>query len=221
MKNYDYKKLKNISLFEGLCTEEIHTVTEFLDGKTKRCKAGEIIFYEGSPVKYIGVVIKGSVQMIHEDYGGNRNVFLSVHEQNTFGEIFLYGKCSTYPVSIMASEDSEILLLDYKKINKTSGISIEAQMTLKENVLTAMAENSLLLHSKIDIMSKRTTKEKIMTFLIKESEAAESREFDISFDRQTLADYLGVDRSAMSTEISRLQKEGRIEVHKRHFKILK
>ncbi|MDD6269988.1 MAG: Crp/Fnr family transcriptional regulator [Oscillospiraceae bacterium] len=221
MKNYDYKKLKNISLFIGLCTEDIHTITEFLDGKIKYCRAGEIIFYEGSPVKYTGVVIKGRIQMIHEDYGGNRNVLLSVHEQKTFGEIFLYGKCNTYPVSIMASEDSEILLLDLKKAAKISGISIEAEMTLRENILTAMAENSLLLYNKIDIMSKRTTKEKLMAFLIKESEAYDSLEFDIAFDRQTLADYLGVDRSAMSTEISRLQKEGRIDVHKRHFKILK
>lgn len=125
------------------------------------------------------------------------------------------------PVSVMAIENSEIMLLDCKRIITTCSNSCQFHDQLIYNLMHIVARKNLMLNQKMEVLSKRTTREKIMTYLLYQAKQQDSSSFTIPYDRQGLVDYLSVERSAMSAEISKLRKEGILECKKNYFKLLK
>ena len=124
------------------------------------------------------------------------------------------------PVSAVASEDGEVMLLDCRKVLSTCEKSCTFHSRLISNLLRIVADKNLILNQKIEIISKRTIRERLMTYLMIQSKRNNSYEFEIPFNRQELADYLGVDRSAMSAEIGRMGKDGLIESRRNRFRLL-
>ena len=178
------------------------------------------IFAEGNPAKYIGIVLSGSAQIERVDFYGNRSIVSAVEPGEVFAEAFACAEVASMPVSIIACEPSEIMLIDCHRIMHPCANSCGFHQQLIFNMMKNLAMKNILFHQKIEITSKRTTREKLMAYLMSMAKKAGSASFVIPFDRQELADYLEVDRSGLSTEIGKFRKEGILACRKRHFELL-
>lgn len=178
------------------------------------------VFAEGKPAKYIGIVLSGSVQIAQLDYYGNRSILGNVGAGEIFAESFACAQVESVPVTVIANEPSEIMLIDCSHILYTCSNNCEFHRRLIFNLMKNLAIKNIGYHQKIEITSKRTTRDKLMTYLMLCSKNEGKNSFTIPFDRQELADYLEVDRSGLSAEISKLKKEGVIENTKNRFVLL-
>ena len=216
MKKY-FEILAKCPLFDGIEPNDLNTMIGCLHGKTKTVPKGSPVFLEGEPARFVGVVLFGTVQVVREDYYGNRSVMTILQPGELFAEVFSCAGLDTMPVSAIALTDSEVLLLDCRPVLSSCSNSCHFHNTLIKNLLQEMAQKNLALSRKIRYMSKKTTKEKLMTYLLDQAKQQGSNEFVIPHDRQSLADYLGVERSAMSAEISKLKQSGQIDTHGSRF----
>ena len=212
--------LSQCSLFTGISQQELGLMLNCLDGKITGITKGNPVFLEGDPAKFVGVVLSGKVQIVRDDYYGNRSVLTVISPGGLFAEAFACAGVETLPVSVIALQDSTVLLLDCKRVLTGCSNACPFHSRLVHNLLKGIAQKSLMLTSKIRCMSQKTTQEKLMEFLLEQAKQQGSAEFVIPYDRQALADYLGVERSAMSAEISKLKKAGRIDCSGSRFRVL-
>ena len=178
------------------------------------------VFNEGMSAKHIGVVLSGAVQIIQVDYHGNRNILSSVNPSGMFAEAFACAEINSLPISVVASTASEIMLIDCSHILHTCENNCGFHQQLIYNLMKALATQNIEFHKRIEITSKRTTRDKLMAYLLACAKEEGKRDFDIPYDRQELADYLEVERSGLSAEIGKMRREGIIDSHKNHFVLL-
>ena len=218
MEKYD---LTDVPLFKGIEPQNIDNMLSCLDVRIRNYQKGEMIFREGDEAKYVGLVLEGCVQVVRDDFYGKRTILTTVKEKQLFAETFSCAEVKTLPIGVYAKEDTKVMLLNCKRIIQSCSNACMFHSMLIHNLLKIVVQKNLLLNNKIEIISKKTTKEKIMAFLMAKAKECRSSTFIIEYDRQSLADYLGVERSAMSAEISKLKRDGYIEVKNNHFHILK
>lgn len=209
--------LKKVSLFRDIETAEIKSLLTCLSAKTEYFKAKEAIVLAGDKAEFVGIVLSGQVQIVKEDFYGNKNIVASVETGQLFGEAFACAEIKTMPVSVFAAEDCEIMLIDYRRIITTCPHNCYFHSKLIFNMLRIVANKNIMLSQKIEFISKRTTKEKLLAYLSSEAKKAKSNSFTIPYNRQELADFLSVDRSAMSAELCKLRDNGILEFDKNKF----
>ncbi len=220
MENY-VVALQKCPLFHGISEQNLSSILRCLGAKVSSYSKKETILAEGTPAKYVGVVLSGAVQIIQDDYFGNRNIVTFIGPSELFGESFACAGVSAIPVSAIASEPAETLLIDCQKITHPCSQGCEFHQQLIHNLLKVMAEKNLIFHQKIAITSKRTTREKLLAYLMLQAQKNHSNTFEIPYSRQELADYLEVERSGLSVVISKLAKEGILETRQKTFKLIK
>ena len=203
--------LSRCPLFAGVVPEEMGLMLNCLGAREREIPKGEPVFLEGDPAGFIGVALEGAVQVVRDDYYGTRSVLAVIQPGEIFGEAFSCAGVETMPVSAFALKGSKILWLDCKRMLTVCSNACQFHNRMVANLLQAVARKNLALSRKIQFMSQRTTKEKIMAYLLDQAKAQGSSEFTIPHDRQALADFLGVERSAMSAEIGKLKKAGILE----------
>lgn len=210
--------IKYNQLFSGIEYCDFEKILDCLEAKTHRYEKGGIVLMSGDTVSFIGLVLSGGVKIIKEDMDGNIAILteLTVHE--LFGEVFACAGIDRSPVTVQASEESEILFINYKKIIYSCPSACGFHSRLIENMLRIIANKNLLLNQKIEILSKRTTREKLLLFF--DIQRGVSKKFVIPYNREELAHYLCVDRSAMSNELCKMRDEGLIKFQKNEFEIL-
>ncbi|MEG2011647.1 MAG: Crp/Fnr family transcriptional regulator [Anaerovoracaceae bacterium] len=217
MKN-NFVLLKNNPLFAGIGIDDFDKMLNCLGGKTTSYKKGNTILLAGNPVDSVGLILQGSVKILREDVDGHTHILSEFSAPELFGETFACASVDHSPVSVIATEDCDILFLNYRKIITTCSSSCVFHGRLIENMLTLIAQKNLILNRKIEILSKRTIRERLMLFL--ENQCDSSRKCTIPYNREELAALLCVDRSAMSNELSKMQKDKLIRFSKNHFEIL-
>lgn len=219
MKKY-FKVLRKCPLFNDIADENLMALLGCLGAKVTSYNKKETIISEGEDAKYIGIVLSGSAQIERIDYFGNRSIVATVEASELFGESFACAGVKTIPVDVVANESTQIMFLDCSKIIYTCSNSCEFHRQIIYNLMKVVATKNILFNQKIEITSKRTTREKLMTYLLLQAKKNKTNSFDIPYDRQELADYLEVDRSGLSAEISKLHKEGVIISRRNHFELL-
>ena len=219
MKKY-IKILEECALFSGISHEDILKMLDCLGARVVKAAKNQVIFSEGDPVIYMGVVLKGRVRIVKEDYYGNRSIVTEVEPSELFAETVASAGVEQMPVSVVASTDSEIMLVDCRRALYSCGQGCGFHNMLVSNLLQVVASKNLILNQKLEIISKRTTREKLMTYLMIQAKQHGGNSFTISYDRQELADFLEVDRSGLSAEISKLRKENIIECRRNFFRLL-
>lgn len=218
---FDAKILAKTALFYGMTEEQITDIMPCLGAVVREYEKNQIIFLEGDKANKFGIVLDGSVRIIKDDFNGNRSMLGVIGKLELFAESYACSDEEYLPVSVVSVGRSVVVIIEIQRIQSSCINSCDIHRLLFRNLMRIIAGKNILLNQKIDFMSKRTTKEKIMAYLYSEAERAGSNSFTIPFDRQALADFLGVERSAMSSEIGKLRDEGIIEVDKSYFKILK
>ncbi len=219
MKKY-FNALRKCILFDEIKDSDLMALLGCLGAKVDVFEKRYTIFTEGSPAKYIGIVLSGSVQIVQNDYYGNRTILSNVQTSEIFAESFACAKVSALPISVIANETCEIMFIDCNRILYSCSNACAFHRQMIFNLMKNLAQKNILFHQKIEITSKRTTREKLMAFLVLQAKKSHSNSFDIPFDRQELADFLEVDRSGLSSVISALRNEGVIENRKNHFVLL-
>lgn len=212
--------LRKCPLFNEIDDDNLVKMLDCLGAKILHFEKRFTVFSEGSEAKYIGIVLVGSVQSELIDYEGNRTILSNADVSKVFAEDYACAEISSIPVSIIASEPSEIMLIDCSHILHMCSNNCGFHQRLIYNLMKELAGKTLTLHHKVEITSKRTTREKLMSYLAIEAKKQCKSSFEIPYNRQELADYLEVDRSGLSTEISKLKNEGILECNKKHFKLL-
>lgn len=212
--------LTECRLFLGVDRDNLCKMIGCLGAKTKKFTKDQFILSEGNEAKHVGVVLSGEAQIIRTDLFGNRTILARVVPSQLFGESFACADMKSIPINVVATSDCEVMLIDAKRITQTCNGACEFHSKMIYNLLKVVAEKNIIFHEKIEITSKRTTREKLMTYLQIQAKKEGNSTFDIPFARQDLADYLEVERSGLSMEISKLRKEGRIENYRNTFKLL-
>ena len=212
--------LKKCSLFFGIEDEKLLTMLNCLGARVVSFDKKYTVLAEGTPAKYIGVVLTGSAEILQIDYYGNRSILGKVGPSEMFNEAFACAETKAVPVTVIANEPSEIMLIDCSHILHTCHNNCGFHQQLIFNLMKDLAVKTIMFHQRIEVTSKRTTREKLMAYLFLQAKKADSPVFTIPFDRQELADYLEVDRSGLSAEISKLRNEGIINCHRSQFELL-
>jgi CRP-like cAMP-binding protein len=183
--------------------------------------------------RFIGVVLSGALHILQDDFWGNRAILARAEPGELFGEAFSCGGVKKLPVSVQAVEQSEVLLIDLSRIITTCSSACVFHRDLIKNTLQDMARKNIALIKKMEHITRRTTREKLLSYLSSQAQqllatptlvgkfpAQGSTAFTIPFNRQELAEYLSVDRSAMSAELGKMQGEGLIRFNKNRFELL-
>lgn len=212
--------LQKCVLFDTIRPEEILGMMTCFDAKVKTARKNEAILSEGEPAVYVGILLEGSANVIKEDFYGNRSIVGRVTEGQLFAESFACAGVPMLPVSVIANGECRYLLIHCQRITVGCANACSFHSQVIFNLLRAVAARNLEFHQKLEITSKRTTREKLMAYLLNQAKEKGSNTFTIPYDRQALADYLGVERSAMSAEISKLRADGVLETNRSRFTLL-
>ncbi len=219
MKKY-LEKLKKCPLFVGIEENDLLKMLSCLGARIECFDKKYTIMAQGSPARYIGIQLSGSAQIVQNDYYGNRSVLFHISESEIFSESFACAGLSALPVSVVANEMSEVMLIDCSHILHTCEKYCVHHQMLIYNLMKDLAQKNVMFHEKTEITSKRTTREKLLSYLASRARDVGDNAFEIPFDRQALADYLEVDRSGLSAEIGKLRREGIIACEKNKFELL-
>lgn len=215
-----YPILAGCALFEGIAMEDLHAMLGCIGGRVASLRKGQILFSESDPAIYVGMVLSGSVQLIREDYYGNRSIVAHIAPGELFGESYACAGVTALPISVVADTAGEVLLMDCRRITTSCTNACVFHSRIIFNLLRLVASKNLVFDQKIQITSQRTTREKLMAYLMNQAKLQNSSHFTIPYDRQGLADYLEVDRSGLSAEISKLRREGVLACEKNRFTLL-
>ncbi|MGI6717122.1 MAG: Crp/Fnr family transcriptional regulator [Eubacteriales bacterium] len=213
----NYFFLSNTPLFHGIKENEIAHVLSCLGAREKSYRKNETIFRAGQIVHEFGLVESGSVNIIVNFYWGSSNIFGHIKKGEIFAENYAAIPGKELTSDVVAAEDSVILFLDFRNLLTTCHHSCGFHHRLIHNLLSISAHKSLNLTSRMMHTAPKTLRERLLSYLSEQAMINGSTHFTIPFDRQQLADYLGVDRSAMSNELSKMQKEGLIAFKKNEF----
>ncbi|MDR1705945.1 MAG: Crp/Fnr family transcriptional regulator [Clostridiales bacterium] len=205
-------------LFSGIECEDFAEICSRLSLKAVRYKKDEIIMLCGAAVTFIGIILSGEIKIIKEDERGNVSMLTELSAPDTFGDVLACAGIMESPVTVMARSDAHILQIGSKNILSLCDKACAAHRRFVENLLRAIARKSFLLNRKIEILSRRSTREKLLAFL--DFYGRGEKLFRVPYNREEMAHYLCVDRSAMSAELCRMRDEGLIRFDRNRFEIL-
>lgn len=219
--NHYSNVLKTVPLFKGIGEADLQLLLSCLSAKAVYFEKGQTVFSSGESIEKFGIVLSGQVQVVQDDYYGNRSIIAKTGSGNLFGESFACAETKTLPVSVITTAESEILFIDCHRLSVPCTKACGFHSRLIQNMLNIVSMKNIALTQKIEFTSKRTTREKLLAYLSAEAKKAGSCHFVISFNRQELADYLSVERSAMSAELSKLRDAGVLKFNKNQFELFK
>ena len=214
------KEMQGNILFNGMDITEIGTALSCLSATEKRYEKGEHIYLAGQVIGSMGLVLDGSVTIESNDMWGNKTILSHVGSGQFFAEVYALLDQEPMLVDVTANENCQILFLQIGSLKKIASIGKSWSAKLIANLLTISARKNLALSGRSLHTAPKTIRERVMSYLNSLSLQHKSDEFDIPFDRQQMADYLNLDRTALSKELGRMKRDGIISVKKNHFKIL-
>ncbi|MDL2296243.1 Crp/Fnr family transcriptional regulator [Lachnospiraceae bacterium OttesenSCG-928-E19] len=212
-----YDILATNPLFKGLTKTEIEGILQCLQARFVTYNKGGDIYRIGDEIKSIGIVLSGCVHVTKNDIHGNIHILTNVGPGELFAESYACMQSTYSPINITSTQKSEILFIDVNKILTICSAGRAFHLTLVENLLYILAENNINLVKKIEHITPKSIREKVLSYLCSMAQKLGKFSFEIPFNRQQLADYLMVERSALSNELSKMQKDGIIEYEKNKF----
>lgn len=214
------KIIKKLNLFDEISEEDLSGMLYCLQAKTTDYKKNEFVWIQGDENYSVGIVLSGKINVLKEDIAGNRNLIASISAPSVFGESLVCSEIARSPVSVQAATDSTIMTIEFLKLVKVCHNSCPFHTRLIQNMLKIIALKNLNLNDKINYLKKKTTQQKIASYILNHLSEKETMISNIPLNREELADYLGVNRSALSRELGKMRDNGWIKYKKNTFEIL-
>ena len=211
--------LKRTKLFSGVGDDDISTMLSCLEARLLTYKKGEYVLRQGEHLSDILVLAEGRLHIQRDDYWGNRSILGHIGVGEIFGEAYVAPESGTLLNDVIAVEDSAVFFFDVKRVISTCSSACRFHTMVVQNLFFAISEKNRGLVQKLDYMSRRTTREKLLSYLSEEAKKQNSASITLPFNRQQLADYLSVDRSAMSNELCKMRDEGIKKIKKNRFRL--
>jgi CRP-like cAMP-binding protein len=210
---------KHIALFNGIICPELESMLGCLGAKISVYRKGDYMLTAGSPLRHIGILLSGQAVVSRDDILGNRTVLAALSVPDLFGESLACAGVTVSPVNVEAVADTEILLISFDKIIRTCTACCTHHNALIKNMLHIVALKNLEMNEKLDHIARKTTRQKLASYLMGQAVKKKTRRFEIELDRQALADYLCVNRSALSRELSHISELGILSYNRNRFVI--
>ena len=210
----------NTPLFDGIQPDERKAMLHCIGYHIRSFRKGDVVAFEEENIRHVGIVISGAVDMVKEDIWGNKTMLVRSRKDAVFGETFACGDDKLSTVTFAVHEDAQILFIPFDRVMHSCTMSCVFHHRLIENMVRIIAGKNRDLMRKVEIISKRTIREKLLAYLSIQAQAQESRYFEIPLGRVELAEYLCVDRSALTRELAKMQEEGLIDYHRNCFRML-
>ena len=212
--------LERTKLFAGLSYEETEKMLRCLNAKQRAFKKGELVLRQSESVKSIMVLAEGKLHIQRDDHWGNRSIISIIGVSEMFGESYAAPDSGAMLNDVLAVEDSVVLCFDMERLISVCPEACSFHSAVVRNLLFAISEKNRKLVQKLGYISERTTREKLIAYLSDEAKRNNSNSFSIPFNRQQLADYISVDRSALSNELSKMRNDGLLKFCKNRFELL-
>nr|MBQ4320501.1 Crp/Fnr family transcriptional regulator [Clostridia bacterium] len=212
--------LKHTQLFAGVTEDEISSMLGCLDARMQSFAKGEYVFRQGEHISSLTVLVSGELHIRRDDYWGNCSIISRVGVGEMFGEAYISPNSGALMSDVVAVADSTVIFFDVRRVITTCPSACRFHAMVVQNLFFAISDKNRQLVRKLGHMSKRSTKEKLLSYLSEEASRNNSSTFTIPFNRQQLADFLSVDRSAMSNELSKLRDDGMIDFDRNTFTLL-
>ena len=210
----------NSPLFYGIKQDERQPMLSCIGYHVGTFQKGDIVAFEEENIKHIGIIMSGAVDMVKEDLWGNKTMLVRMRKDELFGETFACGSDNQSLVTFLVSEDAKILFMPFDRVMHSCTMACQFHHRLIENMVKIIANKNRDLMRKVEIVSKKTLREKILTYLSVQSQIHNARYFEIPLGRTELAAYLCADRTALARELSNMRAEGLIDFEKNMFRIL-
>lgn len=207
-------------LFEGIQPEDRVAMLGCIGYFVRSYHRGETIAFEDEQIRHVGILLSGKVDMIKEDLWGNKTMLVRTQKDELFGETFACGDDTLSVVTFVVAEDARILFIPFNKVMHTCTMACEFHHRLVENMVRIIANRNRDLIRKVEVISKKTLREKILAYLSLQAQLHESRYFELPLGRLELADYLCADRSALTRELANMKADGLIDYDRNTFRIL-
>ena len=210
--------LKKARLFQGISEEELVELLRSLQAETVPYHKGQFILHRGTTVRRMGMVLTGAAHLIKEDFWGNRVILAQSGPGQIFAESYACLGDEKLNISVVAAVPTEVMFLDVGRIFQVCTTACAYHTKLIENLTMVLAGRNVMLTQKVEHISQKNTREKLLSYLSGEAQRTGNASFSIPYNRQELADYLSVDR-AMCTELGKLKKEGVLDYTKSRFEL--
>ena len=207
-------------LFAGMSLDDRVSALTCTGYRVKTYIKDQVVVFEEEDVKHIGIVLEGYVDMIKEDHWGNKTLLLRLGKADMFGETFACGEDSLSVVTFVAPYGARVLLIPFCRVMHNCANACAFHQKLIENMVKVIAGKNRDLMRKVEVVSKRTIREKLLAYLSLQAQTQKSVYFDIPLGRAELADYLCVDRSALTRELAKMKDEGILDFDRNSFRLL-
>ena len=215
----NFSFLSNTALFHGIREDEISEMLHCLNAHERKYHKSETVLRVGETVSEIGLVEAGSVNVVVNFYWGNSHIFGHIGKGDVFAQNFAAIPGRELNCDVVAAEDTEVLFVDIHRLLSTCQNSCPFHRRLIHNLIRISAEKSLSLSNRMMHTAPKSIRDRLLSYLSEQATRNRSPRFSIPFSRQQLADYLGVDRSALSNELSKMQRDGLITYRKNEFQL--
>ena len=217
MKTDHLTLLQQTALFRGVAASDLAAMLGCLQAQTRSYQKGEAVFRQGETLSQIAVVLEGKLHIQSDDYWGNHTIVDVLTPGDLFGEAYITPASGPLTIDIVAMSSSVVAFFEARKVLTVCSNACPFHSLVVQNLFYVLADKNRILMQKLGHLAKRTTRAKLTSYLTAESVRAASASFTIPFNRQQLADYLSVDRSAMSAELSKMKSEGLLDFERDHF----
>ena len=207
-------------LFDHISPDERTAMLSCIGYHIGNFKKGEVVHFEAENIRHIGILLSGTVDMVKEDIWGSRTLLLRIRKNEMFGETFACGEDNSSLVTFSVSEDARILFLPFDRVMHSCTMACRFHHQLIENMVHIIAKKNRDLMRKVEVVSKRTIREKLLAYLSLQAQEQGTRYIEIPFGRIELAEYLCVDRSALTRELARMKEEGILDFDRNCFRML-
>lgn len=206
-------------LFYGINDDEIESLLQCLRASFGKFQKGQFLLMEGDPVRHIGILFSGTAEIIKEDAFGRRTIVSTLGPLDMFAEALVCAEVKESPVSVVASSEGWLCFIDYKRITTSCNSACGFHTRLIQNMLSILANKNVMFNKKVDYLLMKGMRERISAYLLDQAKSKKTLTFSIPFNREELADWLAVDRSALSRELGKMKGEGIIDYKKNNFSI--
>lgn len=207
------------NLFYNISLEEYQRLLTCLNARERHFLSGETICSFTGQFHSIGILGRGSALVVRYEFNGARTILERLEPQDLFGQIMAYQKNPANGITVVAASPADVLFIDYEGITSPCSKSCAYHHQLIRNMLSMICEKALSLSERVEVLSQRTIREKLTCFFLQMAGQAKSRSFSLPFTMVDLADYLSVDRSAMTRELRHMKDEGLIEMEHRNIRL--